>query len=424
MYTQEKDEFRTSRFWVIVEAALEYFIAILTSGAYLARITKTLEFSDSLTGILSAFVSLGCIFQLGSSYVFRGAKRVKSRAILFQMINEIVFVFVYVTPILPVDKSVKTAAFLVCFISCHILINLIRSEKTNWHLNILDQRKRGIFSAKKEIVSLIGGMLFTYTMGSVIDSMEARGNIRGAFIVCAAAIFTLTVTHGVSLMLIKEKQMNVSRKNAGIGNMFRAAKDRRLQKAILVGVMWNIASYASTPFYGAYQIQELNFSMRFISVIGIVYGVVRSLVSPYTGRYADRHSFSKLIYLCFMAACAGFLVNVFTRPENGRVLFILYNVFSAVSMAGINSALVNIIYDFAPYDRRSDALALNYAVCGVVGFLTTCLVSPLVSRIQNNGNMLFGISVYPAQVLSLISVLVTLVLIVYMKTVVLAETEK
>ena len=48
----------------IFEAALEYLISILVPGSFLATITKELGISDSLTGILSSVISLGCLFQL------------------------------------------------------------------------------------------------------------------------------------------------------------------------------------------------------------------------------------------------------------------------------------------------------------------------------------------------------------------------
>ena len=65
-----------SRILYIIEAALEYFISILVAGSYLATLTSHLGMSDSLTGILSSFISLGCLFQLFS--VFLKRKRVKT----------------------------------------------------------------------------------------------------------------------------------------------------------------------------------------------------------------------------------------------------------------------------------------------------------------------------------------------------------
>ena len=64
MEALEKDVYKKSRFFYILEATFEYFISILVGGAYLAKITTSLGMSAALTGILTSFVSLGGGFQI------------------------------------------------------------------------------------------------------------------------------------------------------------------------------------------------------------------------------------------------------------------------------------------------------------------------------------------------------------------------
>ena len=46
--SMEKDGYKFSRFMYILEAAFEYFIALLAEGAYLAKVTTAIE----LAGVL------------------------------------------------------------------------------------------------------------------------------------------------------------------------------------------------------------------------------------------------------------------------------------------------------------------------------------------------------------------------------------
>ena len=55
-----KDDYKLSRIMYILEAAFEYFIAVLVGGAYLAKVTSSIGIPDSVTGIHTSFVSLGC----------------------------------------------------------------------------------------------------------------------------------------------------------------------------------------------------------------------------------------------------------------------------------------------------------------------------------------------------------------------------
>ena len=87
-------------------------------------------------------------------------------------------------------------------------------------------------------------------------------------------------------------------------------------------------------------------------------------------------------------------------------------------MAGINSSVINLIYDYVDEEQRTSALALKQTFAGFAGFFTTLLVSPLVSFIQANNNKVLGISMYAQQLLSLASCVLTIGLLVYMLTVI------
>ena len=72
---------KRSRLMYIIHSALEYFISIMVTGSFLATLTRELGFSDSLTGILSSLVSLGCLFQLFSLSI----KKNKSKTICYNI---------------------------------------------------------------------------------------------------------------------------------------------------------------------------------------------------------------------------------------------------------------------------------------------------------------------------------------------------
>ena len=89
-----------------------------------------------------------------------------------------------------------------------------------------------------------------------------------------------------------------------------------------------------------------------------------------------------------------------------------------------NIRAVNLIFDYIPSERRSNALAVSQSLAGVVGFVTTLVVSRLVAAIQANGNSFFGLSVYAQQVCSLLACLLTLVLWLYVTKVIVGKMKR
>lgn len=119
---------KRSRIMYIFEAAFEYLISILVAGSFLATLTKELGFSDSLTGILSSIISLGCLFQLTA--VFLNRKRLKSTIIILSIVNQVLFALLYVIPFFNFSKSTKTIIFVFAIITAYIIYNMVHPKKS------------------------------------------------------------------------------------------------------------------------------------------------------------------------------------------------------------------------------------------------------------------------------------------------------
>lgn len=417
MQQTKVDVYKKSRFLYILEAAFEYFISLLVSGAFLAKVTKEIGMNDTLTGILTSFVSLGCGFQVIA--IFLANKRpVKRWVTILHSLNQLLFALIYLVPFINLTLTAKILLFIIFLLSGHIINNIVNSPKINWFMSLVDDNKRGRFTASKEMVSLISGTVFSFAMGSVVDHFELMGNLNGAFIVCGLCVFGLMLLHSATLIFSKEKPVETQEKIPTKQLLKELIKDKNLFKIILVSVLWNVTSYVATPFYGSYQINELGFTMTFVTILSAVGAVVRAIFSRPMGKFADKHSFASMLNICFAIVLVAFAFNVFTIPQNGKVFYPIYLILHSIAMAGINSATINLIYDYVDKEKRIGALALKSTFAGFAGFFATLIVSPLVSFVQASGNSLWGISVYAQQVVSAISVVLLVLLILYLNLVV------
>ena len=408
----KRDQYAFSRILYIIEAALEYFVCIAVGGVYLAKLTKSIGISDAITGIITAFVSLGCGFQIIALFLAH-KKPVKGWVTAGHIISQTLFALMYFVPILNVSKTAKTAILIATLFLAQIIHNAINAPKINWCMSLVDDSKRGGFTANKEIVSLIGGMLFTYGLGALMDHLENKI----AFIVGGIILFVLLGLHTLTLVFTKEKP-SVSEKIDAKKSIGALLKNKTLFKVIVVFVLWNIANYATVSFSGAYQVGALGFTTTFASLIVIVSSIARVIFSKPIGRFADKYSFCKMLYICFGIEAIAFAINIFTVPANGKIFFTAYNIIHAIGQAGINSAIINLAYDYVEDNQKTGAVALVNTFSGFAGFFTTLALSPLVAYIQNNGNKLFGISMQAQQLLSLVSLIFTIVILIYLFTVI------
>lgn len=403
-------QIKRTQWMYILQAGFEYLISLLVTGAYLAKITEALGMSDQLTGILSSVISLGHMFQLGSLLV--RPKTNKRFVIGMSIANQLLFMTLYIIPLGQGGGAWRSLVFVIAIILAYLIYNIAHPKKIFWLMSLVDDSKRGRFTAIKETVSLLLGMIFTYIMGAVIDHFEAKGDLRTAFIICGITIAALIVIHTLTMIFSAEKPMpTVEKKKAP----FAILKDKTLLKLAVVFALWYIANYTTTPFLGSYQNKELGFDMTYISILNIIYSAIRIGLSFFWGAYADRRSFKSMLKLCMISAAVSFTLIIFTVPGNGQIMFLVHRIFEAVAWAGINSALINLVYDYVSPERRADAIAVTQVISGIVGFLTTLVVGFLVEHIQQNGNALFGIPVYAQQVTGLISAVMCVVVILYLQ---------
>ncbi len=251
-----------SRTFYILEAALEYFISILVAGSYLATLTSHLGMSDSLTGILSSFISLGCLFQLFS--VFLKRRRVKTIVTVLSVVNQLLFMLLYIIPLGGGEKQVKIVLFMAAIFLAYLIYNSVHPLKINWLMSLVE------------------------------DSVE------------------------IPVEDIEEK------KNP-IREMFSAVRDKNVVKVTILFILWQMASSSAIPFYGTYLIKELGFSLQFVSILSIVYTLVRASVSSFKFEFSipeisesfktrNRKKIGRTASIPQTKACSGFVW--FTPAKN------------------------------------------------------------------------------------------------------------
>ena len=225
------DVYATSRFLYILEAAFEYFFTISISGVYLAEITKHIGLSDALTGIITSLLSLGSAFQLLSIFLAH-KKPVKRWVSLGHVVSQSLFISMYFIPLLDLSPEARTALLIGAIILGEMIHHTINSPKINWFMSLVDDHKRGAFTAVKEIFSLVGGMIFSYSLGMIMDKFESER----AFLIVGAILSVVLGLHTLTLVLSKEKPERAEKLKIK-ESICALAKNSALKKLIVVFIL-------------------------------------------------------------------------------------------------------------------------------------------------------------------------------------------
>ena len=397
------------------ECTFEYFVSLLVGDAFLASLLTYIGISDAMAGIISSFVSLAFLFQIFSIFVVRRISNVKRFVTLFHSLSQLLFLALYLVPFLPFAFEYKQLAVIVCILLAYFGNYLVTSIIYKWGNSHVDPHKRGSYSAGKEMLSLISGMVVTLIIGQIMDYFEVMDNLEGGFIFCAISIFIFAVCDFICLMLIKnqirpreELQKKVPLKEV----MKNTLGNRSFVNLVILSCIWEIGRYTTLGFLGTYRLKELFFTVGTVQIINMLANLGRFAISKPFGIYSDKHTYAKGAELGFIVLASAFAVNIFTAPGT-RLLMIAYTVLFNMGIAGVSQNFFNMTYSYVDSEYFVEASAIRSSIGGVCGFGASLLASLLLEHIQSNGNMLFGIHIYGQQVLSLISFALMLIAVLF-----------
>lgn len=390
----------------IVQAALEYHIALLLTGSFLAALTTRLGMSDALTGILSAVISLGCVFQLLS--VLLRPRQSRRFVVTMSVANQLLFASLYCLPFLPGGNRMRMALFVVLILAAYLIYYVAHPGKVSWLMHWVDDGARGMFTANMQIFSLLTGMAFSLAMGALCDHFRESGRENTSFFLCAVVILVWMAANTLVLRGVTDRTITCENCGGVMRRFAAVLQQQKVRRITILYMLWHAANYAAVPFYGTYQIKELGFSLTLVSALSVLGCFVRALVSRAWGRWGDRKSFPVMVRLGFLLAAAGFVACAFAVPGRALVPFAVFNVLYGVAQGAIEIARTNLIFDVVPEEQRADALALNQSLCGLAGFLAAVVFGVVVGAVQRGGSVVWGIPLYAQQVMSIVAALLAL----------------
>ena len=413
-----KDKEKITRICFVLVESFEYFITLFVSGTMLGYLLDTIGFSDSVQGILGTVTTFACSAQLFA--LFLSEKKVKGICAAGNIINQAAFVILYLLPLSSLSSNTKTVLLVALLIIGHVINNAIRPSKLAMFMDSVPMDKRGGFTAVKEMISLAGGIAISLALGRIADIYRSRDGLptKEYYVICAIALLLMTLIHTASMLLATEKPLQPTNKAPVSAVIRRISKNANFIKVVIVGLLWNVAAAFSTSFFASYLREELSFTFTVIAILTTVSSLARILVSPLLGKMADKYSFAASMTLSFILAGLGFIAMVFTAPET-RWLYIVYACLYGFSMAGINSGVINLVYDYVEHDDRATAMGVKNALGGILAFFTALLSGVIMSAVQKNGSLhILGTTVYAQQLLSLLSALTVFGLVIYMRRVI------
>ena len=368
----------------MLRCLFEYLLTLSVSGAFLATLLENMGVSDALKGVMQSTVSLGCVMQLVAVVVPRKGTSVKRWIIALSAVKNLFYLALYGLPFLPLPPVLRGVCCFALLLGGHLLTNLLLPATTTWLIAFVPGEQRGVFCARKEQLSLLGGFLFSYALGTCSDWLTQRGNVAAAGVLFVCVVALCAVGSLLSLRRVSDAPA-VPKAEVSWAAQLREIvsvswRNKPFRRMIGLETLWRFAMYFSISYLGAYQIKVLGFSLGTVALLEIGYSVLRILFASVMGRLSDRRGILPMLRCCFAVAACAFAVGACLTPGNGGWLFIVFYGLYAIAMAGINNGLLNVTYQLLPAQQAQIGYGVKGAAGGLAGFAASLLGSVIVSR--------------------------------------------
>ena len=421
----DSKEYKKSRFAYKMECTFEYFVALLIADAYLSSLLTAIGMPDSMVGIVSSIGSLAFCFQLLTAVFVQRVDNVKRFSTIIHFIGRLFYVVLYLIPFFDfIPKAYKAVVAVVCIVLGYFGYYVVTSMIYKWGNSFVHPTKRATFSATKEMLSLICGMVFTFTMGQLIDTKyTVDGQVTEAgFVLIAITISVALILDAICLLIMSpEKDQHKHVKTEPVlkvmGDLF---KNKGYVYLVILDCMHKAAMYTVTGFMGTFKLKELAMSIGLVTIVSVIANGARLAVSKPIGRFSDKTSFATGITLGLAIKAAGYVFVVFCTPRLWWMV-VVYQVLYNVSIAATNQNLMNATYSYVDKDHFVQAVSIKNCLSGVLGFFVSLGAGAILKMIQESENgtfSLFGFDLYAQQVLAIIAFVLTVAAFLFAQLVV------
>ena len=414
-----KEEFKRSRVAFTVDGVTAGIIALVTANAYLAGYLDFIGIPPALNGIINAVPALTAFMQFVGAYYMRSKSNVKWIVSFFALAYRLLMSFMFVLPLFIEDQTARMVTTFAMFLAGYILNSFISPGASNWIASLTPQRLRGRYFSFREMINIIACAGATITVGFVMDYFKDQNAMQYSYYFLGGLVLLATVVNFVSLSMIKEPKIPVCEQKQSFMEMLKLPFTIKVFRPVLVfNILWQLAFQITYPFYGLYTINNLGIDYRLIGIMSTFSFIWRAIVVRYWGRMADRKSWSFVLRWTLISLICSQLINATTFKVNAMPFYIAGAVIGNIAWAGIGVSTTNVLFDYAPSENRTMLIGANAAISGLFGFGISFFGGYIMDLFEKLKLEIRGLPIAPQQILMLISTVILIFTVLYIKLVI------
>lgn len=379
----------------IYEGVTARSINVLTTGAFLAGFIKLMGARDSFNGVIGAIPTIAGVIQLLSPIFLERLHSRKLLVAVLSFVHRILLSLMFFIPLFIKDTTTRFYIIVAVSLISYCSLAFMSPAAANWIVCLTDIRVRGKYFGKRDSILLGISTVVSLLVGKILDVSRNNKMEYFGFIVNAIILIVLTCANTGLVTKIPEPKIKLSHSSLNIRDVFtKPLQDKGFRKVIIITVLWNIALQIGAAFFSVYMVSGLDLKYSYITIMTTLGSLIAVIFARLYGKLADRTSWEFVTMLCIGVLSVCHLVWALTSKSNVYLLLPVSQFLSGAAWGGINIAIFNIQFKYAPEEGRTIYLGFNAAIGGVIGFAVAMVGARIVSVLEgvsvSFGSLTFG----------------------------------
>lgn len=379
----------------IYEGITARSINVLTTGAFLAGFVKLMGANDSFNGVIGAIPTIAGVIQLFSPIFLERLHSRKTLVAVLSFVHRILLSLMFFIPLFIKDTNTRFYIIVAVSLISYCALAFMSPASSNWIICLTDSKVRGKYFGRRDSFLLGIGTVFSLLVGKLLDISRNNGVEYYGFVINAFILILLTFANTGIVTQIPEPKVKLTHSMPKIRDVFtKPLQDTGFRKVIMVTILWNIALQIGAAFFSVYMVSGLDLKYSYITIMTTFGSLIAVVFARVYGKLADRTSWEFVTMVCIGVLSICHLLWALTCKSNVYYILPVSQFLSGAAWGGINIAIFNIQFRYAPEEGRTMYLGFNAAIGGVVGFAVAMIGARIVSVLDgvtvSFGSLSFG----------------------------------
>ncbi len=243
---------------------------------------------------------------------------------------------------------------------------------TSWAADLVPDKIRGTFWARRSVYVSIAGMTGSLIAGAYLDLFSKESYLGFATLFGVGMI--LGLYSNTIMAKIKEPEYR-DHNHYRLRDFFKI--DGQFRKYTWIMTAYQFAVMIASPFFTVYMLDYLGLSYTYYVIVGAIATVSRILANPHFGYVSDKYGDKPVALICMLGTALIPLFYIFIRPET-IWLIVPVQILSGLVWAGTELTIWNLLLDLTRPEKRAMQVA-EYNLLTSISFIIGPVIGGLVA---------------------------------------------